>query len=53
MAQVIEKQGYQAAQDKIGVDATGMRFNSIVAVEKVVAPEKAMYTMPVMVQTIV
>jgi glutaminase len=33
MAEVIEKQGHQAIQDKIGVDATGMRFNSIVAVE--------------------
>ena len=33
MAQVIEEQGHQAIQDKIGVDATGMRFNSIVAVE--------------------
>ncbi len=33
MAKVIEEQGHQAIQDKIGVDATGMRFNSIVAVE--------------------
>lgn len=33
MAQVIEEQGHQAVQDKIGVDATGMRFNSIVAIE--------------------
>ncbi|MBO9572238.1 MAG: glutaminase A [Chitinophagaceae bacterium] len=33
MAQVIEEQGPQAVKDKIGVDATGMRFNSIVAVE--------------------
>ena len=33
MAEVIEEQGHQAVQDKIGVDATGMRFNSIVAVE--------------------
>jgi glutaminase len=33
MAQVLEEQGHQAIQDKIGVDATGMRFNSIVAVE--------------------
>ncbi|MBO9201714.1 MULTISPECIES: glutaminase A [Niastella] len=33
MAKVIEEQGAQAVQDKIGVDATGMRFNSIVAVE--------------------
>jgi glutaminase len=33
MAKVIEEQGKQAVQDKIGVDATGMRFNSIVAVE--------------------
>src|SRR4051812_45027362 len=33
MARVLEEQGPQAIQDKIGVDATGMRFNSIVAVE--------------------
>ena len=33
MARVLEEQGHQAIQDKIGVDATGMRFNSIVAVE--------------------
>jgi glutaminase len=33
MAEVIEEQGAQAIEDKIGVDATGMRFNSIVAVE--------------------
>src|SRR3954468_2542278 len=33
MAKVVEEQGPQAVQDKIGVDATGMRFNSIVAVE--------------------
>ncbi|MDI3318327.1 glutaminase A [Pinibacter soli] len=33
MAQVLEELGPQAVQDKIGVDATGMRFNSIVAVE--------------------
>jgi glutaminase len=33
MAKVVEEQGHQAVQDKIGVDATGMRFNSIVAVE--------------------
>ena len=33
MADDIEKLGPQAIQDKIGVDATGMRFNSIVAVE--------------------
>ncbi|HET7896794.1 MAG TPA: glutaminase, partial [Flavisolibacter sp.] len=33
MAKVLEEQGPQAVQEKIGVDATGMRFNSIVAVE--------------------
>jgi glutaminase len=33
MAQVIEELGHQALQDKIGVDPTGLRFNSIVAVE--------------------
>lgn len=34
MARVIEEQGHQAVQDKIGVDATGQVFNSIVAVEQ-------------------
>lgn len=33
MTRVIEEQGPRAVMDKIGVDATGMRFNSIVAVE--------------------
>src|SRR5689334_13960542 len=33
MADVLEELGPKAVQDKIGVDATGMRFNSIVAVE--------------------
>jgi glutaminase len=33
MARVIEEQGPRAVMEKIGVDATGMRFNSIVAVE--------------------
>jgi len=33
MARVIEEQGPKVIMDKIGVDATGMRFNSIVAVE--------------------
>jgi len=34
MAKVIEEQGHQAIQDKIGVDATGEVFNSIEAVER-------------------
>ncbi len=34
MAEVIERLGAQAVQDKIGVDATGLPFNSIVAVEE-------------------
>jgi glutaminase len=34
MAKVIEEQGHQYVQDKIGVDATGEVFNSIVAVER-------------------
>ncbi len=34
MAKVIEEQGHQAIQDKIGVDATGEVFNSITAVER-------------------
>lgn len=33
MARVIEELGPKAIMDKIGVDATGMRFNSIIAVE--------------------
>jgi len=33
-AQVIEESGHQALQDKIGVDATGLKFNSIVAIEE-------------------
>ncbi len=33
MARIIEELGPRAVMDKIGVDATGMRFNSIVAVE--------------------
>ncbi len=34
MAEVIEHLGAQAVQDKIGVDATGLRFNSIIAIEE-------------------
>jgi glutaminase len=33
MAKVIEEQGPDAIEKRIGVDATGMRFNSIVSVE--------------------
>jgi glutaminase len=33
MAKVIEEQGADSIEKRIGVDATGMRFNSIVAVE--------------------
>ena len=33
LAKVLEEQGAKAIEDKIGVDATGMRFNSIVAIE--------------------
>ena len=33
MAKVVEEQGPEAIEKRIGVDATGMRFNSIVAVE--------------------
>jgi len=32
-ARVIEEQGPKAVMEKIGVDATGLRFNSIVAIE--------------------
>ena len=35
MAQVIQEQGPEAIEKSIGVDATGMRFNSIVAIEGV------------------
>jgi len=35
MAQVIQEQGLDAIEKRIGVDATGMRFNSIIAVEAV------------------
>jgi glutaminase len=34
LAKVIEEQGHQAIQDKIGVDATGEVFNSITAIER-------------------
>jgi len=34
MAKIIEEQGHQAIQDKIGVDATGEVFNSITAIER-------------------
>lgn len=33
LAKVIEEQGPKAVMEKIGVDATGLRFNSIVAIE--------------------
>jgi glutaminase len=33
LARVIEELGAKAVMDKIGVDATGLRFNSIVAIE--------------------
>ncbi len=33
-AMVIEEYGHQALQDKIGVDATGLKFNSIIAIEE-------------------
>lgn len=39
LAKVIEEQGPKAVQDKIGVDATGQRFNSIVAVEQMKGKE--------------
>ena len=35
MAQVIQEQGIEAIENRIGVDATGARFNSIIAVEGV------------------
>jgi len=35
MAQVIEEQGLESIEKQIGVDATGARFNSIIAVEGV------------------
>ena len=35
MAQVIQEQGLQSIEKQIGVDATGARFNSIIAIEGV------------------
>ena len=35
MAQVIQEQGIDSVEKRIGVDATGARFNSIIAVEGV------------------
>jgi glutaminase len=35
MAQVIQEQGAEAIEKRIGVDATGMRFNSIISIEAV------------------
>src|SRR4051794_34875969 len=35
MAQVIQEQGLESIEKRIGVDATGMRFNSIIAIEAV------------------
>ena len=35
MAQVIEEQGLDSVEKRIGVDATGARFNSIIAIEGV------------------
>src|SRR5437763_383482 len=35
MAQVIQEQGLESVEKQIGVDATGARFNSIIAVEGV------------------
>jgi len=35
MAQVIEEQGLESIEQRIGVDATGARFNSIIAIEGV------------------
>lgn len=35
MAQVIQEQGVESVEQRIGVDATGARFNSIIAIEGV------------------
>ena len=35
MAQVIEEQGSDSVEQRVGVDATGARFNSIIAVEAI------------------
>ena len=35
MAQVIQEQGVDSIANRIGVDATGARFNSIIAIEGV------------------
>jgi glutaminase len=39
LAKVIDEQGAQAVEDKIGVDATGQVFNSIVAIERMQGKE--------------
>jgi glutaminase len=41
MAQVMQEQGIESIEKRIGVDATGARFNSIIAVEAVRAMDKA------------
>ena len=41
MAQVIQEQGPESVEQRIGVDATGARFNSIIAVEAVRTVEGA------------
>ena len=41
MAQVIQEQGLESIEKRIGVDATGARFNSIIAVEGVRRPSSA------------
>jgi glutaminase len=40
MAQVMQEQGIESIEKRIGVDATGARFNSIIAVEAVRAMDK-------------
>ena len=35
MAQVVEEQGLESIEQRVGVDATGARFNSIIAVEAI------------------
>ena len=41
MAQVIQEQGLESIEKRIGVDATGARFNSIIAVEARARPSSA------------
>ena len=48
MAQVIQEQGLGSIENRIGVDATGARFNSIIAVEAVKVSSRNVTPTPAM-----